>query len=1333
MSDELLTRLGFEPLEQALPDTGQAYNADFAPEPVAPEEQSLGDLWSRARDLDSTIAAIGRIKEDRAFPVDPNYKLDNYDELAKDIPPNYLGMFQEQMLDAKSKEHAISIHARFKHELEQSSAISSAGWKGLGVRFAANLFDEGGLALAVAGPAGWLAKGGRMARMSKLAVAAGVENAILEQVVKSGSQTRTSEDVMYALLGGLVLGGTLGGVIPGKAPRAGAAAELDAASTSRVLTTEAEAVESAVASTADVPRKAAEAIHALDEAAVAAIRGEQTTKPPASLETHTATNTEEVLESVGYTPRPERTPEELAAAKAVEAETKAAATETQAKTARVTELEAQMKELRQTVVDTPVRSTLPDEVAKVKKALADFKALAEDASAVARTRADQALQQAKRHFMRVLQTKHTDEFNASGLSANPKTPEFEAWLKSKGAKAIAKAEKQFAKDNEAYNAKLDELDEKLDALKAEHTTLTADKVEPPEPKTTPELDSAGAARTGASEEDLTRIDDDVLLKMEEETPDTAFANQRAGLYATINRSENTIMRWLGSVFMSDHVGAKDKSTVARPSASTRAQIFEESRLATYTAGMRAAYREWAKQNGYHLWQRGLKLRREFNRQVFRAVENPHLNDDPQVARGVKAWNQLAGDTIEYAQKSGLKGWDAIEHSDGYVPHIHNTEMWRRMSQDLEGETAPLQALVAGSMRSARPDLDEAIVAKVAKRYVDNIRRREAGIGGRFYDMSRLVDPIYARNLFEEIDLEEDDITYLLKMLSGSDKATQAGGVSRQKHRVPLDLDYGVQVRNKETGEEYTLKMRDMFEQDIDKLAHSYVRSIGGWAAIADATKGTAVHIDSPAKYEALIKEAGLLEASMGARVKTKAAAATRILSGKMGDAAGATLDSEAALLEMLKNSLTGVPINDPASWFTQATRRMKDYNFVTMMGQVIWAQTAELGSVIGTLGWKRTLQSIPEVARAFKRSKVDGMLDLELARIAETEIGIGTTALRGREHPMWVSDVDSLSDTHSTLDAGLHHLKNVVAAPMHFAMTMQQRLTSIGMLNNFGEFAMGRMKFNEGQLARMRQMGLGEADLKAISEQYQKHATWSNMRTHSGKLLNPNHEKWDNYDAWLKLKDAISRETKRIVQENDMSNVPPILSKNAASLAVQFRSFIIGAWEKHLLTNLHHRDMETAAQFFYTSMVAGLAYTGMTYTKAQGMDEKRKRKYLKERLSPEAVGAAVYSRAAWSSVMPTAVDTVLAAGGYDGVFSHTRGSGLQTSFVSGIPAVASVDRLMSAGKGLVAPVVNPDYDFSQRDWNALSGALPAGNLVGVYNVLNTLGASLNLPRSSKDD
>ncbi len=151
------------------------------------------------------------------FEVDLKYleeglSQDLFNELTADIPENYHDFLE----DTVSEAHARSMRERVLESVENEKKMQSWGWSGVALRLGVNMVDPAAIGIsALGGAAAPLVWGNKMSRIGSIvrgAVGGATTNAAIEGYIASESVTRDEYDVLYAGIGGLLLGGGVGAI-----------------------------------------------------------------------------------------------------------------------------------------------------------------------------------------------------------------------------------------------------------------------------------------------------------------------------------------------------------------------------------------------------------------------------------------------------------------------------------------------------------------------------------------------------------------------------------------------------------------------------------------------------------------------------------------------------------------------------------------------------------------------------------------------------------------------------------------------------------------------------------------------------------------------------------------------------------------------------------------------------------------------------------------------------------------------------------------------------------------------------------------------------------------
>ena len=790
-------------------------------------------------------------------------------------------------------------------------------------------------------------------------------------------------------------------------------------------------------------------------------------------------------------------------------------------------------------------------------------------------------------------------------------------------------------------------------------------------------------------------------------PRTAFGSLRFDIIGRLKSSDHGPTRAFASKLAEDAVGNADKSIPTEIGASEIASNLRARWETQFYRTADGAFDEWLSESQLP-WTARYTQRDAFFRAVTDAVRTGNAAS-PAVAKAAKTMREIFADIVPKAKEAGVVGFENIDTNPRYLTRLFSQDAIRQL--DAKYGTAAIEQLLKGAVRSAT-NVEDELAGKIASGYWKKLRRLGAGLD---VHVARSLAPDaqdVLRDVLEESALPDAEIDRIFAAISPE----RGLPVTRARHRTLLDETFALKIENPATGELDTVRVSDLFENNAETIMSVYLTQMAGHVALG--RKGIKSRKDFMKKLEQIQADA------------------------VHGGVPLAVAEDNTASLRKLYDYLTGAPLeSDPMSTYAQAGRLLRDTNFVRVMNQTGLAQATELGNIISHAGIREMLTHIPEFRKMLKRAKSGELADDDLADELETWVGLGTDRLR---HPIRLQpqergqalDVprlpEGMNKALQKYDTALQYGKRVTAdislmAPIVLA---QQRLAMKSIAQKFVNLAHGDRKWREERLAAL---GLNPQMTGRILEQIRKHTDTEPSSLFTGrKVKRLNIEKWmeDDAEAADAFVMATYRLGRRIIQENDVGSLPLFVHSTLGKLMFQFRTFMLGAWTKQTLSNIHMRDMEAAQSFLFTSMLAGTLYMAQVGINSAGRGDAKE--YLEERLVPEEIAKAAFQRAGWSSLMPAAYDTVSTLTFADNpTFAYGRSTGLGSGLLKGNPTVDLIDNAGRAAKGTVSSLLRDDYDYSQDDFRAATNLLWFKNAFGVTNVINLL--SNNLPEDSRNE
>jgi hypothetical protein len=383
-------------------------------------------------------------------------------------------------------------------------------------------------------------------------------------------------------------------------------------------------------------------------------------------------------------------------------------------------------------------------------------------------------------------------------------------------------------------------------------------------------------------------------------------------------------------------------------------------------------------------------------------------------------------------------------------------------------------------------------------------------------------------------------------------------------------------------------------------------------------------------------------------------------------------------------------------------------------------QAIEFGRMFSMLGWDAAVSQMPALKRVIDPNTGSLVLKNKMARememwgVTENDYWIGASKYNFQEERIGerASQSGSLGNTYDKLvDRG----KEIMAytsfqRPVH---SRQQQWASRGAVQWFADNSRDLkkyMKFKD----RIADMGLNEADMKAIRQQIVKWA--DSPDPDKRKITGMNFEKWDP-EVRSKFLGAVRRYTNRIVQTNEPGNLPMFFSHPVAQTFLQFRTFPVAAYDKATLWNMKHHDQQSVMIALGDIVFGAATFALMAQIRAANREDREE--YLAEQLSPSNLAAMGFARSGVASITPMLIDTALMFTPLDPMFMGSRSSGSATDALGG-SAPVDLFNSIAGGTKAFADSLWSGRELSQQELKGIQRTLPFSNAVPTMLMFNSL-------------
>lgn len=778
------------------------------------------------------------------------------------------------------------------------------------------------------------------------------------------------------------------------------------------------------------------------------------------------------------------------------------------------------------------------------------------------------------------------------------------------------------------------------------------------------------------------------------------------------------VRNLASKMFGTTVGHKDHAVVSR-------NAYDDTvmRAEGWTADMRkttyGSFTKWFDEAKRPFHEKGEAFE-DFGTQVGNYVRGFDGDFHPEVKRAGDHLRKLYGDVADEinnpalrsgGNKKGLTESEVLDEATGqtmligklqknanYLPRKHDAKKWDEMVRNWSPEA--VEGWWARAFHAANPERTAEEAAQWAgwykrtveeahmNRSADHLEEMMTG-----YDEKALLESLVRNGGFSEKDAHEV-IRGMFK-----DPSSDAGRTaSSLRHRNTINETH-TEKWKKADGTEADITINDFIRSNALDVSESYFRRTASSVALAD--------------------NMGIYKQSDIGRMIDDAT------TKKFGDEGF----SEAAAVQAKKDlkfamdRIQGIP-QEEFSTLNKSMAMWRDFNVIRLMGGAVWNQVTEMSQIVGSMGWKAALGAVGEL-RALKRDIATGKAPHDFLDHLENTIGgVGSEYVARLDFSPkddWVryKGDTSMNRKLDALDSGLKKVAKGVLdyTGMTGTMIQQKRIHAIALTNHFVNAANGApSKFLSKD--RLSWMGMSEADYGKLNDAIKAHSKGAGKGDFGAKV---------DFDikGFAKaepemnsmLMNALHRETRRVVQENDLASMVPLMGTTLGKTVFQFMNFSIHGWNKSMLFAMNHKDFSTLSTVLHGSFFASLAYMGRTQLGALGMDADQREEYLNKRLDTKQIVANSFGRISQASLLPTAYDTTL--GNFTGaMFAGTRTTSDVTSFASN-PTLQAVNGVLSLGK-MVRNGASDDLQTTQRDIKTWGRLLPMNNTALVAPFLNAL-------------
>lgn len=411
---------------------------------------------------------------------------------------------------------------------------------------------------------------------------------------------------------------------------------------------------------------------------------------------------------------------------------------------------------------------------------------------------------------------------------------------------------------------------------------------------------------------------------------------------------------------------------------------------------------------------------------------------------------------------------------------------------------------------------------------------------------------------------------------------------------------------------------------------------------------------------------------------------------------------------------------NPNSWAYRAQKQAKQYNMVTMLGDVTASSTPDLGKLIAEAGFTKfaTRGMAPLikalVSKDFRKYLAENFT--EASRLLS-----GVEFVQGGRVAS-ISDVMDDFGKHTKFERAADKVsqKAISATGIrHWNAALKQIASTIISENMIDAMkALRKGKATPKQVSNLARSGISLEDAAEIFKHIEKHGV------KQGKITIPNIAKWEGPRAASLGKlyaSALRKDMDRVIVTPGIATTPLWMSKNGLTLFGQFQSFGFSSMQKTFVPMVQDFDANTVQ--------------GLTFMIGMGTLVAAYKRAASGRQMPDAAtliqeGVDRSGVTGWLMDVNNRLEKIsqgkVGISGILGTNSESKYYGHGSAAVLG-PTSGQIDNLM----GIASDVLSGRVD--QRTTHAVRKAIPLQNMIGVrqgYDYMeDTFNGALGIPKS----
>lgn len=807
--------------------------------------------------------------------------------------------------------------------------------------------------------------------------------------------------------------------------------------------------------------------------------------------------------------------------------------------------------------------------------------------------------------------------------------------------------------------------------------------------------------------------DDTIEEVAESIPrQRAYAGPLKSIGSQGMASENPYERMITWLTVETAQGTGGKQ-VASQSAALNQDLYLKQLRSDFHIPRLKAIKQWQRETGRKSSPWDDSLPEAFDREVVSELAYRKYPESRPTGVQVSPAIKTTADAYEATeikrfgmlQGNGVRGYDDIKADSKHVSQRWDTQKMISLERT-HGRDFIMQLLKRGILAS-NEFANKAKYGKLGDKLTDEFMDTRAGfmakaIYERFItraDTVNLAKSAYMRVKDRTVlekrlqDAIDDPLTieHILKSTDGKDSRV----LNEYMNQIGMNLNV----------EADGVKVLDLLNTDLGRTMDSSFRRSAGKAAMAK--KGFADEAD----YMEVVAQAG-----EWSRAKTKRTAKE--------------IEKDSDRLQKLWGVVMGDNLEgNPNSGINRFLRGIRRAATLTSMNQVGFAQASELGRVAGSLGVRMFLKQIPALA-SMRRQMLNGKFKDDILNDIEAAIDVRIGDDHLLHHPLLRGDSGGYSLATESSNAILKGADMLSMKGMHVQgyingmnkiMQIQQRMHARGFFMRLHEDVM-----KGSRIRRYADLGLSESDLKRIRREFETKSTTTAGWLGKERLQDLRLASFE--PALLeKLSLAFHKAQSSAIQRSIGGETAWFMESGFAKMLTQFRNFPMVALEKQLIHDVKFMDQETFTTFIASFGFATMGYMAKSYVNSFGLDKRKRKQYLKNRIGTPAKIAAGASRYMGQlSLLPDVAELAIPYGPHNPFqWSERKGNTLK-QYTDGLsienlgPGPSLINKAVKFTYGLGAAALTGE-ELTDNTLRNGRGLILYGNTIGLTNAFNYLG------------